>query len=273
MPPSLSPPSRFPPSPFPSFSHPSSSRPPTSTILQRPLTSIPPAYKFRKDSQIYAPSILINTLIRDGVLYFFVVLGLTTGTALFTYLAPVAMSGVPRFLTLGIVAVTVSRLVLSLKDAAGKSASAEVAGSGEADGFGSGGKGKPTTGSETYVMHKARPSKDGRDGRRGKDGNNSLPTSARPSFSSPYQYPQPPRPSSLYGNGYGYGNGNAHSRENSVSNPFPMGVVVGYNNGNGAGAGAGEGMLSVSEGWSQDQTLVIGNPYSYIDLPSEQARV
>ncbi|PVF99320.1 hypothetical protein CPB86DRAFT_677997, partial [Serendipita vermifera] len=79
------------------------------------------AYKYRLDSKRVLQTTLINTLIQDGILYFFLVLLLTIGTALFVTFAPLSMSGVPRYLTLGIVMVAVTRLVLSLRAAAERS--------------------------------------------------------------------------------------------------------------------------------------------------------
>ena len=98
------------------------------------------AYKYRQDSKSVLHTTLINTLIQDGLIYFFIVVALTCGTALFMYFAPLAMSGVPRFLTIGIVDVTVSRLVLSLREAAGKT------GTGRANESGP----RPSTGATAY---------------------------------------------------------------------------------------------------------------------------
>ncbi|KIM29251.1 hypothetical protein M408DRAFT_328925 [Serendipita vermifera MAFF 305830] len=169
------------------------------------------AWKFRQDSKVLANSLLIKTLIRDGVLYFFIVLGLTTGTALFTYLAPLAMSGVPRFLTLGIVDVTVSRLVLSLHEVAAKAGVSNDQ--------------KPSTGSTTVAVnqfgtYKARPSRDG-----------------------------------VAGGFYG------HSRAASNASAYPMDTM-----------GSARKMQQpqhiprpVPESWPPDQTMIIGNPYSYVE--------
>ena len=163
------------------------------------------AWKFRKDSKTLNHSLLIKTLIRDGILYFFVVLALTTGTALFTYFAPLTMSGVPRFLTLGI-AVTVSRLVLSLRVVGER----ETRPSGEVVGE------TTVTG---YVPYKVRPSRD-------------------------------------VVSGAGHLRGDSKAGANS----YPLDMF-------GSGRRVPLVQPSLAQSWPPDQTIVIGNPYAFMDAP------
>lgn len=146
------------------------------------------AYKYRQDAKRVLHTTLINTLMQDGLIYFFIVVALTTGTALFMYFAPLAMSGVPRFLTIGIVDVTVSRLVLSLREAAGKTGT-NMSTSSDA---------RPSNGATAYSSYQRR-------GKSEEKGNNyALDTIGETTFVQPVPNDLLPDQTIVIGNPYAY---------------------------------------------------------------------